>query len=260
MLFAGYLAALRSIMDRNRENIINFWREHCRDAEAADLQFLHGAQDKPSGQSLSPVSLCHFSVDQKDTDRVKIVSQKYGITPYIYAQIIFALALHRMSGQKKISFSYPVIIPEGLALIFGSQVNTLIISFSFDRETSADDLIRQAKNFYVDVEKNNARYLPISDISQFLPDKKILDISFSQSGLRDSSFAFNGVEKETVNEDFFFDTNCTLLAQMEELNNQLNFKFKYKNGILDDKLVQNFSKIYQRLFGDMLNGLLNEYL
>jgi len=260
MLFAGYLVTLRSIMDKNRENMINFWREHCRDAEAVDLQFLRGAQDKSSGQSLSPVSICHFSVDQKDTDRVKIVSQKYGITPYIYAEIIFALALHRMSGQKKISFSYPVIIPEGLALMFGSQINTLIISFSFDQETSVDELIRQAKNFYIDIEKNHARYLPISDISQFLPDRKILDISFSQSSLRDSSLAFNGVEKETVNEDFFFDANCTLLAQMEELNNQLHFKFKYKNGILDDELVLKFSKIYQRLFGDILNGLLNEYL
>ena len=259
MLFAGYLTKIKTILDENRQSICNFWRDYCRDAEPVDLKFLCGSNERNERKTLSPVGICRFSIDQKDTDKVKVVSQKHGITPYIYAQIIFALSLYRMSGQKMISFSYPSAIPEGLALMFGSQLNTMIIKFFFDQNTTAHDLVKQARDFYINVEKNKAIYLPISETLKFLPDRKILDVNFSQSGLRDSKFAFNGVEKETNNEDFFFDVSCTLLAQMEEQKNCLNFKFKYKNRILDDDLVLNFSKIYRKLFADILNGLLNEH-
>jgi hypothetical protein len=68
---------------------------------------------------------------------------------------------------------------------------------------------------------------------------------------------FDGVERETINDSFYFDNNNTLLVQLEERDNQLNFKFKYKNRILDGSLVENFSKMYQRLFTYILDESLN---
>ena len=259
ILYSGYLSALQTIMNENKKNMIDFWRGYCHDAQPVDLKFLcRSAGASQEQESLSAVSICNFIIDQKDTDRVKIISQKYGITPYMYSKIIFALSLYRMSGQSNISFSYPVAIPEGLALMYGSQVNTMVIKFSFNRETTVEDLIQQTKNFYSEAEKNKARYLPINETIEFLPERKAPEINFAHSVQRYSKFGFNGVENETVIMDFLFDINYKLLIQMEEQSNRLLFEFKYKNRILDGTLVQKFSDVYQKLFSDILNGLLNE--
>ncbi|MDR3122169.1 MAG: AMP-binding protein [Treponema sp.] len=256
-LCKGLALRLRSFVGRNSENIHRFWRDYCRDVSPADLQFLSlraGAKDRvPDNAPLSPVSSCRFSLGQKDLQRVKIISQKFSITPYIYAEIVFATLLHRMSGQDRISFSYPVTITEGSALMFGSQINTLVITFSFDKETDIADLVRQARDFFSNVESSGAKYLPINEIAGYLENKEALQIGFAQTNLREARLAFDGVERETINDAFYFDNNNALLAQLEERDNQFNFKFKYKNRILDGKLVENFSKMYRRLFVDILN-------
>jgi len=259
ILYSGFLSTLQTLMDENKKNMTDFWRGYCSDAQPVDLKFLCRSAGAPQEQeSLSAVSICNFVIDQKDTNRVKIISQKYGITPYMYSKIIFALSLYRMSGQSNISFSYPVAVSEGLALMYGSQVNTMLIKFSFNRETTIEDLIQQTKNFYSEAEKNKARYLPLNETIEFLPERKMPEINFAHSVQRYSKFGFNGVEKETVNLDFLFDISYTLLIQMEEQSNRLLFEFKYKNRILDGALVRKFSGVYQKLFCDILNGLLNE--
>jgi amino acid adenylation domain-containing protein len=257
-LCGGLTKKIQTIIRENYKTITGFWREQCREVTPVDLKFLQLQAELKDNKQLSPVSSCRFSMGQKELDRVKIISQKFGMTPYIYAEIIFALLLHKISGQSLISFSYPVTIPEGSALMFGSQVNTLIINFSFDNTTTVADLVKQAKIFFTNVELKKAKYLPINEIAGYLNNKDVLQIAFAQTNLRETQFAFNGVEKETINESFYFDNNNTLLIQFEEKGDQLNFKFKYKNQILDGGLVLNFSKMYQRLFVDILNSLLNE--
>jgi acyl-CoA synthetase (AMP-forming)/AMP-acid ligase II len=253
---------LRSLVGENREGIHQFWRNYCRDISPVDLKFLSlraGSTDKvPDSAPLSPVSSCRFSLEQKELQRVKIVSQKFRITPYIFAEIVFAALLHRMSGQNRISFSYPATISEGSGLMFGSQINTLIINFDFDRETDIAALIQQAKDFFNNVESSRAKYLPINEIAGYLENKETLQIAFAQTNLRETRFMFDGVEEETINDSFYFDNNNTLLAQLEERDNQFNFRFKYKNRVLDGNLVENFSKMYQRLFIDMLHEAMSE--
>jgi hypothetical protein len=256
VLCGGLALRLRSLVEKNRESIHRFWRDYCRDVSPVDLQFLRLRAGPMDNAPLSPVSSCRFSLGQKELQRVKIVSQKFGITPYIYAEIVFATLLNKMSGQSRISFSYPATISEGADLMFGSQINTLVISFAFDKETDMADLVQQARSFFGDIELSKAKYLPINEIAGYLENKEVLQIGFAQTNLRETEFMFDGVERQRINDSFYFDNNNTLLAQLEERNNQLNFKFKYKNRILDGKLVENFSKMYQRLFIAMLHEAL----
>jgi amino acid adenylation domain-containing protein len=249
---------LRSLIEKNREAIHRFWRDYCRDVSPVDLKFLSLRAGPGDNAPLSPVSSYRFSLGQKELQRVKIISQKFGITPYIYAEIVFAALLHKMSGQSRISFSYPATISEGSGLMFGSQINTLIINFAFDSETDIAGLFQQARDFFKDVELCGAKYLPINEIAGYLENKEALQIAFAQTNLRETEIMFDGVARETINDSFYFDNNNTFLAQLEERDNQFNFKFKYKNRILDRNLVENFSKMYQRLFVDMLNELLSD--
>jgi amino acid adenylation domain-containing protein len=257
-VLCGRLAfRLRSLIEKNREALHRFWQDYCRDVSPVDLKFLSlrpGSMDNvPDSLSLSPVSSCRISLGRKELQRAKIVSQKFGITPYIYAEIVFAVLLNKMSGQNRISFSYPVTINEGSDLMFGSQINTLVISFTFDGETDVAGLVQQARDFFNNVESSGAKYLPINEIAGYLENKEVLQIGFAQTNLRETEFMFDGVEGERINDSFYFDNNNTLMVQLEERGNQFNFKFKYKNRILDGNLVEKFSKMYQRLFVDILN-------
>jgi amino acid adenylation domain-containing protein len=254
----GLAQKLRALFEKNRDGIHQFWREYCRDVSPVDLKFLKLPGGLRNGTQLSPESLCRFSLGQKELQRVKIISQKFGITPYIYAEMVFAMLLHKMSGQNQVSFSYPAAISEGSDLMVGSQVNTMVIKFAFDKDTDISDLVRQAKDFFNDIESSKAKYLPINEIAGYLGSKDSLEIGFAQANLQETRFAFNGVEKETINDHFNFVNNNTLLVQLEERDNRFNFKFRYKNQVLDGNLVSNFSKMYQRLFIDILNGLLDE--
>ncbi|MDR0720910.1 MAG: AMP-binding protein, partial [Treponema sp.] len=201
----GLAFRLRSLIEENKENIHQFWRDYCRNVSPVDLKFLSLQAGSKDGVSLSPVSSCRFSLEQKELQRVKIVSQKFGITPYIYAEIVFATLLHKISGQNQISFSYPLTISEGSGLMFGSQINTLVINFSFNRETDIADLVQQAKDFFINIESGGAKYLPINEIAGYMENKEALQIGFAQTNLRETGFMFDGVERETINDSFYFD-------------------------------------------------------
>ena len=155
------------------------------------------------------------------------------------------------------SFSYPVTIPEGDALLYGSQVNTVFINFSFEEGTTVANLVEQAKGHFHDLKSSKARYMPISDIHRFLDGKDVLQVAFANTS-RELYFSFNGVTKETNNERFYFDMSSSLLVLMEEKIDALHFWFKYKNQILDGKLVDNLATRFKRLFLDVTNSLIKE--
>ena len=257
-LVGGLAFSMRTFISENRKVMESFWRDYSRDAEPVDITFLKRSMNTQGDiDPLSPVSLCHFSFDKNILDEAKLLSRKFRATLYIYAQVILAMLFHLMTGQRRVSFSYPVTIPEGDALIYGSQVNSMFINFSFNGEMTVANLIEQAKGHFHDVKAFKAKYLPISDIHKFLDNNSVLQVAFANTS-RELYFSFNGVTKETNNERFYFDISSTLLVLMEEKKDALHFWFKYKNQILDGKLVNNLAARYQRLFLDVTNSLIKE--
>ena len=257
-LVGGLASSMQTFINENRNGMESFWREYSRESEPVDLAFLKGSMNNQADiDPLSPVSLCHFSFGRNNLDNARLLSRKYRATLYIYAQVILAMLFHLMTGQRRVSFSYPVTIPEGDALIYGSQVNTLFINFSFDEGTTVAGLIEQAKGHFHDLKSFKAKYMPISDIHRFLDGKNVLQVAFANTS-RELYFNLNGTTKEINNERFYFDMSSMLLILMEEKKDALHFWFKYKNRILDGKLVDNLAVRYQRLFCDVTNSLIKE--
>ena len=251
----GLARSMQALINENREQISAFWSGYCRNVNPVDLKFLQGSK---RDNNISPISSCRFSIDRKEMDRIKIISQKFFATAYIFAEAVFALLLHRMSGQNRVSFSYPAAISEGDALFYGSQINTLFINFSFDKDTTAADLIKQAKDHFLAVESNKAKYLPVGEIAGYLPNKEVLRVAFAQTNLREVPYAFEGVVSETTDDRFNFDNNSTLLVLLEEKKEQLDFRFRFNNRILDADLVQKFTDRYQRLLTEIVSDMLAE--
>jgi hypothetical protein len=168
-----------------------------------------------------------------------------------------------MTGQEEVVFSFPSVITEGASLMYGSQANTLLINFSFTKETTLIDLIKQAESYFANLESSGAKYLPVGDLVKKFDVRESLEIAFVQSNLRYSKNQISGVITEVSgahhdNDSLYVDLNATLMFEQEERDNLLYFRVRYKNQVLDKVLVENFSKTYQGLFVEMTNGLFDE--
>jgi hypothetical protein len=249
---------VQAVIRENREGMESFWRGYCQNACAVDLTFLKLSGNKQDGiDPISPVSLCHFSLSREYWDKIRLVSKKLRVTPYIYAQVVLALFLHFMTGQKRVSFAFPITIPEGSALLYGSQVNNQIITFSFDGETTVADLVRQAKDFFCEVKARKAKYLPINKIRSFIKDGGVFNTAFALT-LRNAYYNFDGVSKETLNDRFYLDLTSDLLVLMEEQKDALQFWFRYKNRVLDGGLIKTNAAKFQRLLINVTDSLISE--
>jgi hypothetical protein len=163
-----------------------------------------------------------------------------------------------MTGQKQLSFSFPAIIAEGLPLIYGSHINTLVVNYSINEDTSFEDLAEQAGNYFRDLELTKARYLPVNEIAKYLDDKGILDVLFAQTALRYYKYGLDGVGREEPDESLCIDLNGSFVFEQEEKDNRLYFRLRYKNRIFDKELIENFTEMYQSLLLQIADDLLVE--
>jgi surfactin family lipopeptide synthetase B/lichenysin synthetase B len=253
-------AKLNAVLEENREQIDAFWREYLKDAVPVDLKFLKNSGAGENALPVLPVGAASFVIDKKDLDKVRVLSRHYGITPYIYGQIIFAILLNKMTGQKQISFAFPAIITEGIPLIYGAHINTLVANYRIDEDTTFEDLAEQAKMYFRDLERARARYLPVNEIAKYLDNKGILDALFAQTSLRYNKFQFDGIDggQEETDESLCIDLIGSFVFEQEEKNNQLFYRLRYKNRIFDRELIENFTLMFKNLFLEIADDVLKE--
>jgi hypothetical protein len=263
-LYRRLSKTIRMTLEEKHADIAAFWDRYLQNSTPVDLKFLrHPSMPNTAeegapvdGDAVNPNGVYKFFIDRNNLGRIRIISQKYGITPYVYGQIIFAILLHKMTGQNEIMFSFPSAIAEGAPLMYGSQANTLLINFSFAAETKIADLIGYAKNYYAELESSGAKYLPVHELVKRYNAKSALELNFAQSSLRyaknQSSWELQEVIGENPDNDrLYVDLNALLMFEQEERGNELYFRIRYKNRILDKALVGNFVQIYRRVFIEM---------
>jgi amino acid adenylation domain-containing protein len=249
---------LNRILESNRESIDAFWRNYLKNAVPVDLKFLKIPGTSKNALPAIPVGASSFTVNRKDLENVRVISRKYGITPYIYGQIIFAIMLNKMTGQGQLSFAFPAIIPEGIPLIYGAHVNTLVANYSMNDDTTFEGLAEQARNYFRDLELSKARYLPVNEIAKYLDNKEVLDALFAQTSLRYNKYQLEGIDREEPDESLCIDLNGSFVFEQEERDNKLYFRLRYKNRIFDKELIGNFTGMYNNLFLQIANDLLTE--
>jgi amino acid adenylation domain-containing protein len=239
---------LKRLIEHNHEKIDEFWRNHLKDAAPVDMKFLTISGPPPKDVPAIPVGIASFVVEQKDLDTVRVIAHQYGITPYIYGQIIFAIMLNRMTGQKQVSFAFPAIIAEGLPLIYGSHINTLVVNYALHEDTTFEDLAEQGRTYFRDLELTKARYLPVHEIAKYLESTDILEVLFAQTALRHYNYQFEGITREEPDESLCIDLNGSFVFEQEERENTLYFRLRYRNRLFDKELIENFTGMYHHLF------------
>ena len=183
---------LSKYVESKQERSKFFWKKKLADVEQIDLTFLRlnnyqsnllNTSDQKSElsiQELSGIGKIRFSFNKKIVSKLSKLKGKYRLTSYVFGQLIYAVLLHRYSGQDKFCISYPMAIAEGMDFIHGAQINTNIFTFDFSKTNNILDVIEQAKEFIVSLRENDVRhsYLPIYEIVS-ASNAYLLDLEFS---------------------------------------------------------------------------------
>ncbi len=251
---------LSAKVNRHLEQNKKFWQTKLNDVEVLNLKFLH-LEEKKRKQFESAIKEYRFDLNETAFIQTSQLSRKYGITPYIFGQIIFACLLYRYTGQKKIAINYPFSIKEGAEFIYGAQVNTSFMIYDFNHVNYFSDIAAQIREFIKEVKnkgKCDRRYCPISEVID-IGNKDLLDVAFIQTNLKDILFKFESIESVEVNQNFNIDLNNKLLFEQEIKDNKIKFRVKYRPDEINRNLLTHFVEAYTTLYDaiikDELKGI-----
>lgn len=247
---------------QNRTKYTEFWHQQLQDVESIDLNFLKLGRNDGSPnvvESENPIGIIKIDYGDLELANLNQIKERYGVTPYSYGGSIFALLLHRYTGQERLAISYPIAIREGIDFIYGAQINTNLMPYQFTPTTTITDLLNQNKEFFKLTIKNDLKYgyYPIADIIQEHQNKQLLDICFAQTCFREHPLKFNGITKVEPSSELSIDgvAKNILLFEHNARGNKLEYRIRYDQRVINEELLNNFVASYKKLFSEILAEL-----
>lgn len=249
---------------RHKDEAAAFWQEALTDVEHLDVRCLKSKQDPlsmASHRGENPIKAMYFDFDQPIVSKLEALKARDQVSPYFYGQCIFALLLHRYTGQKRFSIAYPMIIREGADFKLGGQVNLNVMPYIFEKTTTLADLLAHVKLFFGRTVKDDARYGydPVAAIKGALPNSAWPDVYFSQAYFRDTPFSFEGITNAEACRGLSVDgvtPNRLVFEQEPFTEGRLRYRVKYDATTLDTTLLKDFIVCYKKLFVEGLTDLI----
>lgn len=246
----------KGLLVEHKETIVDFWKKHLQGIEGIDLSFLKKKDTTPSTLRRI-VDEYMFSFDEETYNQVKKLRYQYKITPYILGQMVLAIVFHKLTNKNELALAYPIAFTEAKELMYGSHINTMLIDYRFDQETTLKSLMDYATSYFKEQKQTKAKYLPINEIVQYADAANVLDVAFAQTFFRDHQSGLNGVIDGEVNHDFHIDLVSTLLFEQQEHNSKINYRIRFDRDVLDAKAIEQLVSIYQYLFRQIVALLSN---
>jgi amino acid adenylation domain-containing protein/thioester reductase-like protein len=241
----------------------SFWHEQLLEVDSLNLRFLklYEANNKGvANTGINPIGEIRFCYADADASKLSKIKHQYAITPYVYGQCIFAMLLHKYTGQEKLIINFPIAIREGRDFIYGAQLNTNLIPYRFTSATTPLDLLKQGREFFKSLKhgKTNHSYYPIADIIQE-GGKDLLGAVFAQTSFRDVPFTFEGITKVEIISELLVDSVAkdALVFEQEQKRQEFHCRVRYNKNFIDMELVNNFVNSYKKLFNEVLKDLAN---
>jgi surfactin family lipopeptide synthetase A len=221
--------------------------------DCANINFVKLIHDMPP--NMEKINEIRFTIDVNDIQRLKNLKQQYSMSGYLYSQLIFGIILHKYTLQDNFAISYPIAIKECTRLIFGSGINTILLPYRINNETTIIDLINSVNNF-IKLQNGdyNYSYYPINEIMA-TENKELLKVIFAQTNFRDAGFTFSNVNVIKINNEFNVDLMAQLAFEQEVHGEKLHFRVKYNATQIDERILCEFIDNYQKIFHAVLNDL-----
>ncbi|MDB5014987.1 MAG: hypothetical protein JWQ25_3189, partial [Daejeonella sp.] len=246
---------LNQILIDNKSVMQDFWKKHLKGISGPDLKFLKSNISAEAALSRNVISELRFSFNEETFVRVRQLTRGYRLTPYIFGQLIFGILIYKMNGQDTLGVSFPTAILEGKELIFGAHINSIVLPFRFNDNTSIQNLVDDILAFYGELKNTKAKYLPVHELLKFAESGGLMDIGFVQTDLKDNAVAYDDTEHIEIRNDLNIDVSNSLIFEQEVRDNQINYRVRYNNRELNASLINNFVTLYQQLFNDILDDL-----
>ena len=251
-------AKLHNIKNENIELIRNFWEKSLNGLSSIDLSFLYNTRKRKPDFHNEDIKEFYFDHSEHKTLGIRKLTKVYGITPYIFGQMVFAILINRITKNKLFGYSFPVAILEGREMIYGAHVNTLVIRFDFEKSNSLKDLIDNMKSYYNELKKTKAKYLPITNIVNS-NNSGILDVAFIQTSLREAPVELGEDIEVFTNNKNHIDLVNAIVFEQEQMRGTIRYRVRYDGSILDEILVGNFIRLYRKFSDQILDDLLCGY-
>ncbi|MFO0319242.1 MAG: amino acid adenylation domain-containing protein, partial [Neisseriaceae bacterium] len=245
------------LLNLHQDQCNQFWTSRLSNLEVLDLTFIKSRGSNLPKTTKTIIKEFNFCFTEKVIDQIEKVQNKYGISAFAYGQIVFAILLNRYTSQTKFGICYPIKIKEFSGLNFGAGINTAVIPYFIENNTKVLDLIYQYKDFVNDLKSDNCfnyGYYPVNEFVRNL-NKGLLNISFSQTNLKNKIFNFERVDVIKVNNDFNIDLTNKFLFEQELQNNSLNYRVKYSSLEIDEIILSYFINHFKKIFIDILFDL-----
>ncbi|WP_186648867.1 non-ribosomal peptide synthetase [Fluviispira vulneris] len=255
---------LKEKIKNNYEKYKNFWDKSLLNIEPIDLKFLKYSEPlknkiKSDGiniQELFKIHEINFSFDKIFLEKIKNIISNYKITPYSFSNIIFAITIFKFTKTENFCIPYPVAIREGVDLIYGGNVNTCLLPFHLNNDLNIVDIIHKNKEFIHSLKTENIKqsYFPIYELE--LKDKgEILNLTFASTNLQNMTLSFENIKAQVGHNSFIALANDISFGY-EEKYGELHFRVYFKCDKVSIELMNNFCKIYDNLYSQIINNLI----
>lgn len=237
----------------------SFWEAQLTDIPGIDFRFLttsHSSLLPLQIEKENPIGEFLFQFNNKFLERIQTAARKYGITPYLLSQSIFAILLYRHTQQEKFAFCFPTAILEGLEFVYGVHISPTIIPYHFNVHSSVQTVLEDVKKYFKAVKAGRHHYFPIQKALLTFINKSTVELGFTQTNLKNQLFDFIGIHNQQINTNLNIDLAGTLLFAQELKTDCINYRVMYKKEKIDPNLLSNFIDTYQRLSAEILEDLL----
>jgi hypothetical protein len=247
-----------------------FWQNKLRDIVPVNFSFLQSQEEKlkikntlnskVSLEAIYPVGILKFTFPAEVLQKIAKLKRTYGLSLFLYGQIIYAILINRFTKQNKFGITYPLAIRAGAEFIYGAQINLNIIPYDFSQAPDIKALIQQTRAFIKSLkqEKLNHAYLPIADIISHstISRNALLSLYYAETNLLDKTLTLDKV-KATIHNSIEPGLIKELVFEYQVRNNQLNYKITYEVAAVDKLLLEKFADAYKKLFSQTLAELVD---
>ena len=253
---------LRDRLIAHDKSYQKFWGDYVQEASAVDLIFLKpfvGYPMEKNGLDENPVGEVQFCFSEEVFKKIKLLRVNYDLSPYLFGQAIFAVLLHRYSDQNHFSFAYPLSILEGIGFDCASNVNTNLISYEFNSNTTVLEVLQHAKKHIEQIKKNQAQYYPFPYILGVANNNNLLDVEFIQADMREAKFSFKGVDAVKIHRELNMELRGHLMFTQGFMDNRIiQYQVTFDKRLIDFGLLTTFIEAYKKLFIEALDDLLGD--
>ena len=214
---------------------------------------------RPAVQSFEGKKV-YSSIPASMREKIEELSNKLGITPYMFFLSCYYILLSKYSGQDDIVIGSAIVgrdLPE-LQNLIGMFVNSLPLRNSINDEYSFKDFLNQVKDKCLECYKYQS--YPFDELVSKLNLKR----DTSRSPLFDTMFIYqnNGYAKldfeDITAENYIPDTKISkfdLSLEIFPKDNMFEMSFEYCTKLFSNKFIENLSKHYINILSEIIENI-----